>query len=218
MTEKRSGNRRALIYVCAFLIPFVMVQIFWIICGMYPYGSASILTGDMDIEFVNFYAYFINTMSSKSDWSYMLAKTLGGDFPGLAAFQLHDPLLFLLFLFPGDRIVAGIEFIFSLQIAIAGLSTSILLNNRYKTSWMSLLFSTGYAFSAFFFGYLVLTIYAWANDEVRFYHSAIGTENKLGVPFAGKVNNGVISTDFILTVKVGRKSYTYNYHFDGIKQ
>ena len=159
MTEKRSGNRRALIYVCAFLIPFVMVQIFWIICGMYPYGSASILTGDMDIEFVNFYAYFINTMSSKSDWSYMLAKTLGGDFPGLAAFQLHDPLLFLLFLFPGDRIVAGIEFIFSLQIAIAGLSTSILLNNRYKTSWMSLLFSTGYAFSAFFFGYLVLTIY-----------------------------------------------------------
>lgn len=159
MIEKRSGNRRAAIYVCAFLIPFVMVQIFWIICGMYPYGSGSILTGDMDIEFVNFYAYFINTMSSKSDWSYMLAKTLGGDFPGLAAFQLHDPLLFLLFLFPGEKIVAGIEFIFSLQIAIAGLSASILLNNRYRTSWMSLLFSTGYAFSAFFFGYLVLTIY-----------------------------------------------------------
>lgn len=159
MTEKSRGHSRAKIYICAFLIPFIMVQIFWIICGMYPYGSGSILTGDMDVEFVNFYSYFINTMRSKNDWSYMLAKTLGGDFPGLAAFQLHDPLLFLLFLFPGDRIVAGIEFVFSLQIAIAGLSASVLLNNRYKASWMSLLFSTGYAFSAFFFGYMVLTIY-----------------------------------------------------------
>ncbi|MBO5551543.1 MAG: YfhO family protein, partial [Lachnospiraceae bacterium] len=85
--------------------------------------------------------------------------TLGGDFPGLAAFQLHDPLLFLLFLFPGDRIAYGIEFMFAVQLSIAGFSASVLLNNRYKCSWMSLLFSTAYSFSAFFFGYFVLTIY-----------------------------------------------------------
>ena len=53
----------------------------------------------------------------------------------------------------------GIEFVFSLQRSIAGLTASILLNERYERSWMSLLFSTAYAFSSFFFGYLVLTIY-----------------------------------------------------------
>ena len=136
-----------------------MVQIFFALCGIYPYGEYSILTGDMDLEFVNFYAYFINIFRTKNDLSYMFAKTLGGDFPGLAAFQLHDPLLFLLFLFPGDRIAAGIEFMFSVQVSIAGLSASILLNNRYKRSWLSLIFSTAYSFCAFFFGYLVLTIY-----------------------------------------------------------
>ena len=136
-----------------------MVQVFWALCRMYPFGDNSILTGDMNVEFVNFYAYFINTLKTNNDWSYMLTKTLGGDFPGLAAFQLHDPLLFILLAFPGDNIVTGIELIFSLQIAIAGLTASILLNKRYKVSWVSLLFSTGYAFSAFFFGYLVLTIY-----------------------------------------------------------
>ena len=150
---------KVFIYICAFLIPFVMMQIFWFICGIYPFGEHSILTGDMDVEFVNFYAYFINTLKTNNDWSYMLTKTLGGDFPGLAAFQLHDPLLFLLILFPGDSIVTGIELIFTLQVSIAGLSTSILLNRRYALSWMSLVFSTGYAFSSFFFGYLVLTIY-----------------------------------------------------------
>ena len=159
MKFERIKESRAAIYICAFIIPFVMMMIFWTICGIYPFGNHSILTGDMDIEFVNFYTYFINTFKTKNDWSYMLTKTLGGDYPGLAAFQLHDPLLLLLFFFPGDKVALGIEFVFSVQISIAGLTASILLNERYKRSWESLLFSTAYAFSSFFFGYLVLTIY-----------------------------------------------------------
>ncbi len=158
ITEKLKG-RKGSVYLCAFLLPFLMMQIFWAVNGVYPFGDNSILTGDMDLEFVNFYGYFINTFRSKSDWSYMLAKTLGGDFPGLAAFQLHDPLLLILFLFPGEHIAAGIELVFTLQVSLAGLSMSFLLNGRIKRSWMSILFSTAYAFSGFFFGYLVLTIY-----------------------------------------------------------
>ncbi len=147
------------IHVAAFLIPLIMVQAFFALCGVYPYGESSVLTGDMNVEFVNFYAYFVNIFSSKNDLSYMLAKTLGGDFPGLAAFQLHDPLLFILFLFPGDKIAFGIEVLYTVQLSLAGLCMSVLLNRRYKASWMSLLFSTAYAFCAYFTGYLVLTIY-----------------------------------------------------------
>lgn len=159
VNKRRFLDSKGAIYLCAFLLPFIMVQVFYFLCGIYPYGSSSILTGDMDLEFVNFYTYFINIFKTKNDFSYMLAKTLGGDYPGLAAFQLHDPLLFVLFLFPGDRIAAGIELLFALQVSIAGLSASVLLNNRYRKSWMSVLFSTAYAFCSFFFGYLVLTIY-----------------------------------------------------------
>ncbi|MBE5848691.1 MAG: hypothetical protein E7298_00805 [Lachnospiraceae bacterium] len=159
MKFEKVKESRIVLYICAFIIPFVMMMIFWKICGIYPFGEHSILTGDMDVEFVNFYTYFINTFKTKNDWSYMLTKTIGGDYPGLAAFQLHDPLLLLLFFFPGDKIAVGIEFVFSLQISIAGLTASILLNERYERSWLSLLFSTAYAFSSFFFGYLVLTIY-----------------------------------------------------------
>ena len=186
MDRTRFIKSRTAIFICAFLIPFVMTQIFWAVCGVYPYGDHSILTGDMNIEFVNFYSYFINTFSSKNDWSYMLAKTLGGDFPGLAAFQLHDPLLFVLFLFPQDNIAAGIELVFSLQISFAGLFASVLLNNRYRQSWMSLLFSTGYAFSSFFFGYLVLTIYFGALAVlplVLYYFLKFLDEGKNPVPF-----------------------------------
>lgn len=159
MDRNKIKDSRIAIHICAFILPFVMMQIFWAVCDIYPYGPGSILTGDMNIEFVNFYSYFINTLKSNNDWSYMLTKTLGGDYPGLAAFILHDPLLYVLLLFQGKNIAFGIQFMFSLQISIAGLCASILLNNRYRRSWTSLLFSTGYAFSSFFFGYLVLTIY-----------------------------------------------------------
>ncbi len=159
MIVKIKKHKKGIIYLGAFLIPFTMVQVFWALFGIFPFGDNSILTGDMDLEFVNFYEYFINTFESKSDWSYMRAKTLGGDFSGLAAFQLHDPLLFILFLFPGEKIAAGVELLFTMQVSLAGLFMSVLLNNRFSTSWISLLFSTAYSFSGFFFGYLVLTIY-----------------------------------------------------------
>ncbi|MCR5222224.1 MAG: YfhO family protein, partial [Lachnospiraceae bacterium] len=129
MNIRKFKDSKTAIYICAFLIPFLMMIVFWALCGVYPFGKSSILTGDMDLEFVDFYAYFINTLKTNNDWSYMLTKTLGGDFPGLAAFQLRDPLLFLLLLFPGEKIAAGIELVFTLQISIAGLSASVLLNN-----------------------------------------------------------------------------------------
>ena len=156
---KKIKDSKTAIAICAFFIPFIMMLVFWAMCGIYPFGDSSILTGDMDIEFVNFYSYFINTLKTNNDWSYMLTKTLGGDYPGLAAFILHDPLLYLLLMFPRENIALGIQFLITIQVSLAGLSASIFLNNRYKKSLMSLLFSTGYAFCAFFFGYLVLTIY-----------------------------------------------------------
>ena len=83
MKFEKVKESRIVLYICAFIIPFVMMMIFWKICGIYPFGEHSILTGDMDVEFVNFYTYFINTFKTKNDWSYMLTKTIGGDYPGL---------------------------------------------------------------------------------------------------------------------------------------
>ena len=152
-------NRESAIYICAFLMPFIMVNIFFALCGIYPYGGSTVLIGDLDLEFVNFYKYFLNTFSTKNDMVYMLSKTIGGDVPGLASYYLRDPLIFMLFLFPGDKIATGVAYMFALQISLAGLSMSFLLNRRYRVSWISLIFSTAYSFSAFFFDYTELTIY-----------------------------------------------------------
>ena len=152
-------NRESAIYICAFLMPFIMVNVFFALCGIYPYGKSTVLIGDLDLEFVNFYKYFLNTFTTKNDMTYMLAKTIGGDVPGLASYYLRDPLIFMLFLFPGAGIATGVAYMFAIQISLAGLSMSFLLNRRYRVSWISLIFSTAYSFSAFFFDYTELTIY-----------------------------------------------------------
>ena len=152
-------NRESAIYICAFLMPFILVNVFFALCGIYPYGESTVLIGDLDLEFVNFYKYFLNTFSTNNDMTYMLAKTIGGDVPGLASYYLRDPMIFMLFLFPGAKIATGVAYMFALQISLAGLSMSFLLNRRYRVSWISLIFSTAYSFSAFFFDYTELTIY-----------------------------------------------------------
>nr|MCR5748084.1 YfhO family protein [Lachnospiraceae bacterium] len=152
-------KKESAIYICAFLMSFILIQIFYAMCGIYPYGKYTVLIGDLDSQFVAFYKYFLNAFTTKNDMVYMMSKTIGGDVPGLAAYYLHDPFILLLFLFPNEKIATGVAFMFAIQLSLAGLSMSLLLNKRYGVSWISLVFSTAYSFIGFFFDYNELTIY-----------------------------------------------------------
>ncbi|MCR5790871.1 MAG: YfhO family protein [Lachnospiraceae bacterium] len=147
------------IYLFSFLLSAGLVVVLYAVCGIFPFGARSVLTGDMDRQFLPFYTYFKTVFTTRADFSYTFAKTLGGDMPGFSAYYLHNPLLFILFLFPGDKAAAGIELLILLQVALCGLSASVLLNNLHRPSYHSLIFSTAYSGIGFLFGYMVLTIY-----------------------------------------------------------
>jgi hypothetical protein len=60
---------------------------------------------------------------------------------------------------------------------------------------------------------------AWANDGYVFNQNVTNNNdaNELGSIFAGRIVNGKISTSFSRTTKVGRKTTTYFYSFEGSK-
>jgi len=118
-----------------------------------------VLTGDMGRQFVAFFKYFKTVFTSNADFSYTFYKTLGGDMPGFSAYYLHNPLLFILFLFPEEKIAVGIEVLILLQTALCGLSASVFLNNVNKPSPASLIFSTAYSGMGFIYAYFVCTLY-----------------------------------------------------------
>ncbi|MCR5652026.1 MAG: YfhO family protein [Lachnospiraceae bacterium] len=151
---KTDLKKRILIYCLAFIIPVVMVVIFFALSHIYPFGDESLLVWDMNRQFISYYSYLKTVLEGGNDLFYTFSKTLGGDMPGFCAYYLHDPLLALLLLFPGGSIAVGIEVIFMLQLGFAGLSCSVLLNKRYGYDPASLIFSTAYPFCSFFFAYI----------------------------------------------------------------
>ncbi len=155
----KSLKRNIIIYCLAFLIPLLMVVIFLMLCHISPFGDLSLLVGDMERQFISYYSYFRTMISGENDFLYTFSKTLGGDMPGLSAYYLQNPLLFILMLFPEKAIGSGIAAVFALEVALSGLSCSLLLNRRYGYDFASLLFSTAYAFCAFYYAYIINQMY-----------------------------------------------------------
>ncbi len=150
---------KARLYLLSALFSALLVIILYIVCGIFPFGGRSVLTGDMGRQFAPFYFYFKEVILETADFSYTFMKTLGGDMPGFSAYYLNNPLLLVLFLFPGEKLAVGIELLILLQVTLCGLSASILLNNINRPSYRSLIFSTAYAGIGFIYSYFVLTIY-----------------------------------------------------------
>lgn len=153
-----STDRRK-IYLLAFLIPAVLMLIVWAVLGVWPFGTRSILVSDLEIQFVDYYAYFKSVLSGSNDIFYTFSKNLGGDFPGFSAYYLQNPLLIILAFFSKRSLPTGIMVMIVLQVALSGLSFSCFMNQISTPRYSSLLFSTAYAFMGFFFGYIPLTIY-----------------------------------------------------------
>lgn len=151
---KALRKNEILIYVFSFLIPVFLVSVFFALEHIYPFGDESLLVWDMNRQYISFYSYLKTILGGRNDLLYSFSKTLGGDMPGLSAYYLHNPLLLILLLFPGGKTAVGIEAVFVLQLAISGLSCSVLLNKRYGCSPYSLIFSTAYAFCSFVFAYI----------------------------------------------------------------
>ena len=150
---KDNKRNKILIYSLAFIIPLFMTIIFFLLCHIYPFGDESLLVWDMNRQYISYYSYLKTILNGSNDIFYTFSKTLGGDVPGFAAYYLHDPLLLILLLFPGDKIVIGIETVLALHLAFAGLSCSVLLNRRYGYDPASLVFSTAYPFCSFIFAF-----------------------------------------------------------------
>ncbi len=58
----------------------------------------------------------------------------------------------------------------------------------------------------------------YAGSTSRFMYQNGSENNGLGTAFAGIIEDGSITSYFTITQKVGRKSYTFKYNFEGTKQ
>ncbi|HBO46616.1 MULTISPECIES: YfhO family protein [Pediococcus] len=135
----------------SFLIPLILMAVYFIYRKMAPFGSSSLLTVDLGQQYVDLFAYFRHTiLHDPTAFFYSFSKAIGGDMTGTWAYYLMSPFNLILLFFPGKTITTGIFIITILKYAFAGLTFAILLQRMYpKVSWLVPGLSTAYALMGF---------------------------------------------------------------------
>lgn len=153
--------RRSGLLIASFVMPVFIMLFIAIINGLMPMlgGNNALLASDVNNQFTAFYSYFKNVITSNDDFIYTFSKCLGGDMVGMSAYYLHNPLLFVLFLFEDKDIVIGIFVIEVIQMGLMGLTFFLFIAYEMGYKLHNLIFSTSYALMGFALAYMVLPIY-----------------------------------------------------------
>lgn len=140
-------NRNWLPLVLSFLLPLLIMGSYFAVRQMFPFGKSSILTVDLGQQYIDFFAYFRDTLlHHPQQFLYSFSKTIGGDMLSVWAYYLMSPFNLLLLLTPGKWLTAGVLGITLLKYACSGLSMGWLLHKTQvqKGLWIPT-FATAYA-------------------------------------------------------------------------
>lgn len=152
-------HKNRVCYALAFLLPVLFMIGISAIIGFYPFGKVSVLVADMRYQFVDYYGYLKSVYFGNNDLFYSFSKTFGGDMMGFTCYYLGNPFTLMLLLFPNDILPAGILFMIILLMGLSGFTFNFFINHVFELRWVSLMYSTAYAFMGFFMAYLNCTLY-----------------------------------------------------------
>src|SRR5512137_2934010 len=102
--------RHASLIASAALPAFVLLAVYAAM-GVFPFGTKTIMSTDMSMQYVDFFAAFKRVLAGQDGLFWSWSKTLGGDFLGLFAYYLASPFSFLALLFPYEHITEGLMFL-----------------------------------------------------------------------------------------------------------
>lgn len=175
-----SKREKYVSFVLAFVIPVVIWLVVCALQGIYPFGGKSILTGDLQYQFIDYLSYFKSVILTKNDFTYTFSKTMGGDMAGFASYYLSNPFNFLMLLFSERLLPLGFMIMIILQCALMSLSFQFVMTEIYGYRRESLIFAITYSLT----GYVVVyfQLYAYFIDFIILPFIILGIHRLLSDP------------------------------------
>lgn len=123
----------------------------YIAIGTFPFGEGSLLTIDLGQQYVDFFAYFKETLTHQPDtFFYSFSKSMGGDMVGLWAYYLTSPLNLIFLLFPYTQLATAVSLLILLKISLTSLTCCVLLIKKYhQTTLATVVFSISYGLMSY---------------------------------------------------------------------
>lgn len=138
-------------YFLAFLLPTVILFIAYIIFGVWPFGERSVLSLDLNAQYVYYYDYIYDVLAGDESIFYSWSRNLSGEFAGIIGYYLASPFNLLVYLWDRSWITEGLLTMMLAKAGACGLSAAFLLKrHRGLSDTTTVCFSVMYALCGFF--------------------------------------------------------------------
>ena len=136
--------------IAAFFIPFVIMLGVYACLGKHPFGNNSVLTLDLQAQYVYYYEAIRRLLTEGGSWLYSWERTLGGEFMGIVAYYMASPFNLILVLFPKKMLADAVMFIQLAKVGGMGLTFAYYLRKTRNTNDLqSVTFGVMYALCAY---------------------------------------------------------------------
>lgn len=145
--EKNIFSRNIVWYFAAFLLTLLILMISMAIDGMFPFGDNSVLKWDLEIQYIDIYAWFRNALHSGEGLFYSFSKSLGGNMFGVFSLYLGSPVNLLIYFFDVEDIPVFLTLATVLKLCLGAFTASIFITRRFeiKSRIIVLICSVAYA-------------------------------------------------------------------------
>ena len=138
-------------YFLAFVLPVVILFVSYIIFGVWPFGERSVLSLDLNAQYVYYFDYMYDVFAGKESLFYCWSRNLSGEFMGIIGYYLASPFNWLVWIYPRTMITEGLMTMMLAKAGASGLAMAFLLKRQRGYSDMTAtLFPIMYALCGFF--------------------------------------------------------------------
>lgn len=141
---------RFIYYIAAFLIPALLTLIAYALFGVYPFGERSVLTLDLNGQYVYYFENIRDAFWSGRNPLYSWARNLSGGYQGVIGYYLASPFTFIVILLPRKMIIESLMIMQLCKVGACGATFCVYAQKSKNVKPIpSVLFATMYALMAF---------------------------------------------------------------------
>jgi len=141
-------------YLAAFFIPILILQVIYIIRGVYPFGDQCFLRSDMYHQYAPFHAAFLDKLQNKESLLYSWDIGMGVNFIALFAYYLATPFNWLLLFVSQTHLIEVMSLFIFLKVGLSGVMFTYYINKHFNTrSLHAVGLSVFYSLSAYICAY-----------------------------------------------------------------
>ncbi|MBQ9115831.1 MAG: YfhO family protein [Clostridia bacterium] len=136
--------------VASFLLPAVLLLIAYFAMGLFPFGNNSVLSYDLNAQYVHFFAGLKNIFASGESPLYTWSRTLGGEYVGMIAYYLISPFNFIIMLLPLSMIETAVLLTILCKTGAIGFAAHLYFRRGMGVpTEKAIIFSTAYALCSY---------------------------------------------------------------------